>query len=96
MEDVTMSHTAVTTDSWCSYPDHSTVLYIYPCGQKEVTVHLSSLVEFVLPMALGSPIDTDANDFEAQAVAFIAPSCKFPRFELEGYSLWNFCLACSR
>ena len=62
-----MSHTAITTDSWYLYPDHSTVLYIYPCGQKEVTVHLSSLVEFVLPMALGSPIDTDANDFEAQA-----------------------------
>ena len=54
---------------------------------KKVTLHLSSLVEFVLPIALGSPIETDANDLEAQAVAFIAPSCRFPRFEFEGYSL---------
>jgi hypothetical protein len=74
-----------TTDPLCSYPDHSTVLYIYPWGQKKLTLYLSSLVEFVLPIELDSPIDTDANDFEAHAVAFIAPSCKFPRFE--GYSL---------
>lgn len=58
-----------------------------PVDKKGYTLHLSSLVEFVLPIALGSPIETDANDLEAQAVAFIAPSCKFPRFELEGYSL---------
>jgi hypothetical protein len=82
LDDNVSARTVYNSSVVCSYPDHSTVLYIYPWGQKKkVTLYLSSLAEFVLPIALDSPIDTDANDFKAHAVAIIAPSCKFPSFE---------------
>ena len=60
----------VTTDSWCSYPDHSTVHFI--SENKKVYTSPQFFMEFVLPTVLGSLMDTDANDLDAPAVAFLA------------------------
>lgn len=48
-----MSNTAVTTDSWCSYSDHSTVLYIYiPADKKKLQLILAHLLSLSFPWHL--------------------------------------------